>query len=73
MEHAHRLHEQSNTRTLEHPWVMSFAERLSDTRVNGSDDMGLNYEKALQWYHKTQAYMGRNQKLVIDEVRVVFL
>ena len=52
---------------------MSFAERLSDTRVNGSDDMGLNYEKALQWYHKTQAYMGRNQKLVIDEVRVVFL
>ena len=52
---------------------MSFAERLSDTRVNGSDDMGLNYEKALQWYHKTQAYMGRNLKLVIDEVRVVFL
>ena len=52
---------------------MSFAERLSDTRVNGSDDMGLNNEKALQWYHKTQAYMGRNQKLVIDEVRVVFL
>ena len=52
---------------------MSLAERLSDTRVNGSDDMGLNYEKALQWYHKTQAYMGRNQKLVIDEVRVVFL
>ena len=52
---------------------MSLAERLSDTRVNGSDDMGLNNEKALQWYHKTQAYMGRNQKLVIDEVRVVFL
>ena len=52
---------------------MSFAERLSDTRVNGSDDMGLNYEKALQWYHKTQAYMGKGQKLVIDEVSVVFL
>ena len=52
---------------------MSSAERLSDTRVNGSDDMGLNNEKALQWYHKTQAYMGRNQKLVIDEVCVVLI
>ena len=52
---------------------MSCAERLSDIRVNGSDDMGLNMQKALQWYHKTQAYMGRDQKLVIDKVHVVFL
>ena len=52
---------------------MSSAERLSDTRVNGSDDMGLNTGKALQWYHKTQPYMGRNQKLVIDKVCVVLI